>query len=69
MFKRWMKPTGLAVDFFRRLLFSTLFIICASPDLTQFHDGSGHPFDDEAGRPDSLGGFSACSIAGECIEN
>ena len=64
-----MKPRGLAVDFFRRLLFSTLFILCASPAFAQFNDGSGDPFGDEAGRPDSLGGFAACCIAGECIEN
>ena len=57
------------MDFFRRLLFSTLFIVCASPALAQFNDGSEDPLGDEAGRPDSLGGFAACCIAGECIEN
>ena len=69
MFWWWMKPRGLAVDFFRRLLFSTLFIFCVSPALAQFNDGSGDPLGDGAGRPDSLGGFAACCIAGECIEN
>ena len=37
---------GACCGLFRRLLFSTLFIICASPTLAQFNDGSGDPFDD-----------------------